>query len=205
MQPYSVQNVERQTFNKTTDSVRETARSSRPPGLIQVLRLRAMPTSSRSVLKAREKGSDITHSSKHLSRAERRLQQRRNQPKLASLWRVAALDARHPCQPLSVIFQYPHAGAHESRPAPKPRASHRQSGRKPTQLPFSGAEDRVTPATSLERRRSLLIDSTRPRPVQARERVGVINTDCLPHTTYVEILRACRQRIPVPPDTGLVR
>lgn len=154
-----------------TDSVRETARSSRPPGLIQVLRLR----------------------------------QRRNQPKLASLWRVAALDARHPCQPLSVIFQYPHAGAHESRPAPKPRASHRQSGRKPTQLPFSGAEDRVTPATSLERRRSLLIDSTRPRPVQARERVGVINTDCLPHTTYVEILRACRQRIPVPPDTGLVR
>ena len=163
--------------------------------------------SSRSVLKAREKGRDITPSdiSKHLSRAERRLQQRRNQPKLANLWRLAALDARHPCQPLSVIFQYPHACARESRPAPKPRASHPQLGRKPTQLPFSGAEDRVTPATSLERRRSLLIDSTRPRPVQARERVGVINTDCLPHTTYVEILRAYRQRIPVPPDTGLVR
>ena len=121
------------------------------------------------MLKAREKGRDITPSdiSKHLSRAERRLQQRHNQPKLASL----------------------------SRPVAKPRASHTQLGRKPTQLRFSGAEDRVTPATSLERRRSLLIDSTRPRPVQARERVGVINTDCLPHTTYAEILRAYRQRI----------
>ena len=61
---------------------------------------------------------------------------------------------------------------------------------------FLVQEDRVTPATSLERRRSLLIDSSRPRPVQARERVGVITTDCLPHTTYVEILRAHRQRIP---------